>query len=414
MANIRLTQSLLDTSLDNFVVPLTALGFTDSVASDIDSVIQMGGGFDSDPVISGNTYTYTFKNPSYFGEAGEYRFNGSVTAKYSSDNELISAGGSLSGATITSDDGILTLKGSVKAQITANKTSYSLSYSELAFAGNDGSAWSLKGSVALSYSYDSKTDIETNKYSVTISSISSTDSDKNNLTFSGSLKYTATTDNWSGYITTMSLTLDGQKLSATGLKLSYAYLSDITSLGTLAEQAPILFAGNDTITVSDADKPQSTVYGYTGNDKITGSSSADSLNGDTDNVAIWGNDTLLGGGGNDTLNGGGGTDLLTGGSGADVFVIDFSRFDFSSAKSVKIVTVSDFKSADGDQLQLAGFDTPIVVTNIKTLKGQTIDTSVIYETSTGKFWYDSDGIIGSGTPTLNFAKVVGVPADYFS
>lgn len=412
MANITLTQSLLDTRLDGFALPSNAFSLTGSVNADIDSVIQTGGGFDSEPVISGSTYTY--QNPTYSGEAGEYRFIGTVTAKYDNNNELISAGGSITGATIVGDEGTLTLKGTVKTQITTSKVSYNMAYKELSYAGRDGSAWSLKGAIALSYSYDFKTDKESAKYSAAITSLSSTDANQNNLTLSGNLKYAIATDTWSGYVTTMAITLDDLKLSVAGLKITYDELSDITELGTIADWAPMIMSGNDTIIVSGSDQPEGTVFGYTGNDKITGSSGADSLHGDAAGATLRGSDILNGGEGNDTLNGGGGIDQLTGGSGADTFVLDFSTMDFTSTKTIKAATVTDFKSADGDQLQLTGFDTPEVVTSIKALKGQTLATTVIYETSTGKFWYDADGIIGSGSPTLNFAKIIGVPADYFS
>jgi len=68
-------------------------------------------------------------------------------------------------------------------------------------------------------------------------------------------------------------------------------------------------AGNDTITLSEANGPlpAATLFGGSGNDTVTGASGADRLFGQA------GNDTLIGRGGNDVLFGGGDNDTLTGG-----------------------------------------------------------------------------------------------------
>jgi Ca2+-binding RTX toxin-like protein len=72
-------------------------------------------------------------------------------------------------------------------------------------------------------------------------------------------------------------------------------------------------AGNDTITVNEANGAMPTVnlFGGDGNDILTGGSGNDMLFGQA------GNDTLLGKGGNDFLFGGDGNDTLTGGAGDD-------------------------------------------------------------------------------------------------
>ena len=412
MATATLSKSLLDTNLNSFVLPSTILDLRSSIAADIDTVIQLGAGFDNDPTVSGTTLTY--KNPTYLGDVGNYQFTGTATSKFSSDNELTSSTVAISGARITTNDGVLTVKGSLKSQITTTKTSYTLSYSELSFVGDNETAWSMKGAISENYSYDVKTDTETWKSSSTISALSITDINKNNVSLSGSLKYNSTSDTWSGNMTSLSLTLNGTKLSASGLKLTYDSLASLTSFGTVTEWSSTIFSGNDSLTISSTDAPQSTIYGYAGNDKITGGSANDILHGDSIGTTSPGNDMLIGGSGNDTLNGGGGTDLLTGGTGADTFVIEFSNFNFTSSKTLKLVTVSDFKNTESDQIQLIGFGNVRVVDKMSQLKGQTIDTTVIYESSTGKFWYDSDSVIGSGTATLNFAKVVGVSPDYFA
>jgi Ca2+-binding RTX toxin-like protein len=72
-------------------------------------------------------------------------------------------------------------------------------------------------------------------------------------------------------------------------------------------------AGNDVLTVDDANGPMppANLFGGEGNDTLTGSASDDVLDGGP------GNDTLIGRGGNDILQGGPGNDTLIGGQGSD-------------------------------------------------------------------------------------------------
>lgn len=412
MANLTLSQSLLDTSLDRFALPSAALNSYSAVASDFALLAFTGVGFDSDPVLSGSTLTY--KNPLFTGDAGSYQLAGTVSAKLNASGDIASVSGSVTGATIATDSGTLTLKGSVKLQISNVKATYAIGLSQVSFAGTDGSRWDLKGAFSESYSYDAKSGAESLKTSASIASISSADSAKNSMSMSGSLKYDAGKDQWSGYLTNMTLAINGANITSTGLKISYGDLASMNSMGTIADWAPRLMSGNDVITLSSTDAPRGAVCGYGGNDKIAGSAGDDRLLGDAADATVWGNDTLVGGAGNDTLVGGGGADLLTAGLGADTFVIDFSKFDLSSAKTVKLVTITDFKNSEGDLVQLVGFGAPVVFSTLKEAQGQTVASKVFYESSTGKLWYDADGVIGSGSATLNIAKVVGVAADHFA
>lgn len=66
-----------------------------------------------------------------------------------------------------------------------------------------------------------------------------------------------------------------------------------------------------------------------------------------------GNDTLIGGVGNDVLWGGSGTNTLTGGAGADRFY--FQTGDLV-ADPTKTTTITDFSRADGDKIDLSGYD----------------------------------------------------------
>ena len=84
-------------------------------------------------------------------------------------------------------------------------------------------------------------------------------------------------------------------------------------------------AGNDTLTVDDANgpMPSANLSGGDGDDILTGSAANDVLDGGNGNDTLNGrdgDDTLIGGAGNDILNGGRGTDQMFGGDGDDQFV----------------------------------------------------------------------------------------------
>jgi hypothetical protein len=88
-------------------------------------------------------------------------------------------------------------------------------------------------------------------------------------------------------------------------------------------------------------------------ENLTGGSYADELTGNT------GNNVLNGGAGNDTLTGGRGADKLIGGTGAD-------RFDFNSLSELGLTsttrdTITDFKTSEGDTIDLLGMDANTVL-----------------------------------------------------
>lgn len=96
-------------------------------------------------------------------------------------------------------------------------------------------------------------------------------------------------------------------------------------------------AGADKITSTSA--RGDVLYGFAGNDILTGGAGADSMYGGSGNdhlIATSGKSQMYGGAGNDTITSGTGTDLMSGGMGHDLFVI--------SAHSTKD-TITDFTAA---------------------------------------------------------------------
>ena len=134
---------------------------------------------------------------------------------------------------------------------------------------------------------------------------------------------------------------------------------------------------------------------------ITGNSANNSLAGSS------GNDTLSGGSGDDTLNGGSGKDTLTGGAGKDNF-----RFNTALSASSNVDSVTDFSVAD-DTVQLDNVVFTALTTtgtlasaafraNTTGLAGDSSDR-IIYETDTGKLFYDADGT--GATAGIHFATL---------
>lgn len=132
----------------------------------------------------------------------------------------------------------------------------------------------------------------------------------------------------------------------------------------------------------------------------TGNSAANVLTG---NSAI---NTLSAGSGNDTLNGGLGNDSLTGGSGADKFLFK------TTLGTTNIDRIRDFVVAD-DTIQLentiftaiTGTGTLTAGQFVKNTTGRAADANdrIIYETDTGKLFYDTNGSASGGS--VQFATV---------
>ena len=155
------------------------------------------------------------------------------------------------------------------------------------------------------------------------------------------------------------------------------------------------------------------ITGNAGNNYLAGGAGNDKLNGGAGNDTLIGgagNDIIMGGAGNDIIYGGMGNDTLTGGVGADSFV-----FNIAANASTNLDTITDFTSGT-DLLKF----TVAALTSLGTLgqfaigdqrfwssnTGVAHDTTdrLIYNTSTGRLSYDSDG---TGTGAAITIEVLG-------
>jgi Ca2+-binding RTX toxin-like protein len=125
---------------------------------------------------------------------------------------------------------------------------------------------------------------------------------------------------------------------------------------------------------------------------LTGNSGNNSLSGGL------ANDTLIGGLGNDFLNGGVGKDVLTGGGGTDSFVFNTALSatnidritDFARGSDKLLLDNAIFSAIAGVSLTAAGFAANAAGA------ATTAAHRIIYETDTGKLFYDSNGSAAGG------------------
>jgi len=171
-----------------------------------------------------------------------------------------------------------------------------------------------------------------------------------------------------------------------------------------------LYYDNIEVYVADQDRVGYywTVDYLNGNDQIIGNRYADILKGGDGNDTVdgnQGNDKLYGEFGNDFLFGDEGADTITGGKGKDVFVFN------KSLSTAGVDRITDFSVVD-DTIRLentfykgiaAGALTPDAFR--KNTTGDAADASdrIIYESDTGKLFYDQDG--KGGIQKIQFATL---------
>jgi serralysin len=161
--------------------------------------------------------------------------------------------------------------------------------------------------------------------------------------------------------------------------------------------SPVGLTGTTAIRLTGNDFAQ-TISANEGDNVIAGGGGNDSL------IGYGGNDSLDGGTGDDVLYGGAGYDTLTGGAGKDYFV-------FSAGPDVDRIT--DFDVAQ-DTIRLHGLWMPSLGPALGTLPAEKFwkstagiahdaDDRIIYETDTGKLFYDADG--SGASRAMHFATL---------
>lgn len=139
-----------------------------------------------------------------------------------------------------------------------------------------------------------------------------------------------------------------------------------------------------------------TISGNDGNDILQGEGGKDLLYGGIGNDELYGgagDDEVSGGNGNDTLTGAAGRDTLTGGAGQDTFFFrdalerrNVDRIlDFDAAEDVFLLDAAAFTG-----LSSAGFDPSAFVANL-TGTARSAEHRIMYETDTGRLFFDPDG-----------------------
>jgi cysteinyl-tRNA synthetase len=144
---------------------------------------------------------------------------------------------------------------------------------------------------------------------------------------------------------------------------------------------------------------------------LTGTSASETITGGAGDDTLQGlgsADSLVGGGGNDWLEGGTGQDRLNGGTGADRFVFkdplasvnwDYVN-DFVSGTDKLVFDDAIFASLGGPGSFAAGDERFVAAPGAR--YGVEPDDRLMYDTGTGKLYYDPDGS-GAGS-----AYIVGV------
>ena len=161
------------------------------------------------------------------------------------------------------------------------------------------------------------------------------------------------------------------------------------------------------------------VIGNNGANILTGSAFADLIEGAGGNDTLYGGneddwvkggdgaDSLFGGNGADGIWGDLGNDTMTGGAGADIFYFEFAP------STTNMDTITDFDATDDTIWLLTsampGFSNVGTVDASQFASGAGLtaatdaDQRIIYNTSNGDLFYDSDGV--GGAAAVRFAKL---------
>jgi serralysin len=178
--------------------------------------------------------------------------------------------------------------------------------------------------------------------------------------------------------------------------------------------------GNNPVPPDKVNKPTANsdiLFGTEDNDQISGLAGNDYIRGDAGDDQLFGNegsDILVGNAGDDLLNGGAGNDLLKGSAGNDIFMFGDCT-PFSSA-ALGVDRINDFVvDEDSISLSKATFgnlsdDFSSVFGNVTDdVAAETSAASIVYNTSNGKLFYNTNGLETGFGDGGQFAKVFGKP-----
>ncbi len=160
------------------------------------------------------------------------------------------------------------------------------------------------------------------------------------------------------------------------------------------------------------------LFGTDGNDKIKGGAGDDYIRGGAGNDRLLGNegkDALIGGNGNDLLTGGAGDDILTGGVGNDRVVFgDGTPFN---PASLGVDRINDFTPGeDSIGLSKATFNlskqdfSSNFATVTDDVSAETSTAAIVYNTSNGRLFYNTNGSSAGLGEGAQFATLFGQPA----
>jgi len=208
-----------------------------------------------------------------------------------------------------------------------------------------------------------------------------------------------------GTVTSYAEFYNGQRLGTVeGIRVAVSAILKAAGTYSIVDDMAVVrsaLAGNDLL---KGGYMADYLNGFAGNDRIYGNNGNDIALGDGGNdfiVGGAGNDSLNGGAGNDVLHGGAGTDTLAGGAGCDTFV-----FNTAINASGNVDRITDFNPAL-DTIHLDNAVMPGLGARLGVLSSTAFWASqsgiahdgndrIIYETDTGKLFYDGNGSAAGG------------------
>lgn len=153
--------------------------------------------------------------------------------------------------------------------------------------------------------------------------------------------------------------------------------------------------GNDSITASQL----GILYGFGGDDTLTGSTGAD---------------YIFGGDGADTIYGGAGSDQLSGGAGADTFVFNsLSGSDTFSDYNVTDDVIHLSKTIFTGLGALGALSAGEFSAGAGTTSASDSTQRLVYDTSANKLYYDADGVGGSASVLIGTFNAVTLASGEF-